>query len=293
MAVFCSWHYHDGLPGCGWKTACGLAQYGVGDELLRAAQAHSLMSGHEGLKDYIHDWADRVREILVKDPLGHIGRRHPKFLDSFPNNFPEVSVVLAYVKPAVNQHNSDTSQFFISSQGLQVPDLQNLAYLCPVKDAESMGTMGKLKDYIWPGVCIRVLLEYRVEIKSRLLITAAKKGVVRVQRMAEWTPAESATIIDSITNSQPDLLESTSWVWVPAPLVDSVLKSSCRTAKRPATGPDWQPDWTATGPKQDWLQSFPVATSVQSSCLKFAKNQWTGLEPVKTGLLEDRLGAVW
>ncbi|KAG1763424.1 hypothetical protein EV702DRAFT_978431, partial [Suillus placidus] len=118
MALICGGDYHDGLLGCGWKTARGLAQYGVGDELLRAAQAHSLMSGHEGLKDYIHDWADCVREILVKDPLGHIGRRHPKILDSFLNNFPEVSVVLAYVKPTVNRHNSDTSQFFISSQGL-------------------------------------------------------------------------------------------------------------------------------------------------------------------------------
>jgi hypothetical protein len=38
--------------------------------------------------------------------------------------------------------------------------------------------------------------------------------------MAEWTPAESATIVDGVTNSQPDLLESTSRVWVPAPLVE-------------------------------------------------------------------------
>lgn len=67
------------------------------------------------------------------------------------------------------------------------------------------------------------LKQYRVEVKSRSLITAAKKGVMRVQHMAEWTPTESATIINSIitsTNPQPDSVESTSRVWVPASLVE-------------------------------------------------------------------------
>ncbi|KAG1781311.1 hypothetical protein EV702DRAFT_1042428 [Suillus placidus] len=241
MALLCGGDYHDGLPGCGWKTARGLAQYGVGDDLLQEAQAHSLTSSHDGLKDYICGWVCRLRKILVKNPLGHIGRRHPRFLNNFPNNFPELSVVLAYVKPQTSvqpvNHNS------CSSVNSKVLDLENLTYLCPVRDAESMGTMRKLQDYIWPGICIHVLLEtqpesiirihseqkalsshtlkqYRIKVKSCSLITAAKKGVMQVQHMVDWTPAESAAIVDSITNSQPDLLESTSRVWVPAPLVE-------------------------------------------------------------------------
>jgi hypothetical protein len=149
-----------------------LAQYGVGDDLLQEARAHSLTPHHEGLKDFICGWVRRVQEILVKDPLGHIGRRHPKFSDNFPDNFLDVSVVLAYVKPPISAQpvNCDSHSFV----GSKVLDLENLAYLCefhfswsrytppgPVTDAESMGTMGKLQDCIWPGICIRVLLEVR------------------------------------------------------------------------------------------------------------------------------------
>jgi hypothetical protein len=159
-------HSQDGLPGCGWKTARGLAQYGVGDDLLQEARVHSLTSSHEALKDYIRGWFRRLQEILVRDPLGHIGWHHPKFLNDIPDSFPDVSVVLAYVKPPTSAQ--PVSHFTCS----KVLDLENLAYLCefhfcwskytppgPVRDAESMGTMQKLQDYIWPGICIRVLLE--------------------------------------------------------------------------------------------------------------------------------------
>jgi holliday junction resolvase YEN1 len=192
MALLCGGDYHvsleptrffvvhfdipclqDGLPGCGWKTARGLAQYGVGDDLLQEARAHSLASSHEGLKAYMRGWFRRLQEILVKDPLGHIGRRHPKFLNNIPNNFPDVSVVLAYVKPPISlQPVNHDPHSFIHSKVLDL--VESLAYLCefhfcwsrytppgPVKDAENMGTMRKLQDYIWPGICIRVLLEVR------------------------------------------------------------------------------------------------------------------------------------
>ncbi|KAG2358110.1 hypothetical protein BDR07DRAFT_1489870 [Suillus spraguei] len=161
MALLCGGDYHDGLPGCGWKTAHGLAQYGIGDDLLREVQAHSLMSSHQGLKDYICSWFCHLQEILVKDPLGYIGRHHPKFLNNIPNSFfPDVSIVLAYVKPPTSVLVGHDFGSFIHSEVL---DLENLAYLCPVRDAESMGTMRKLQDYIWPSICIRVLLETEPE----------------------------------------------------------------------------------------------------------------------------------
>ncbi|KAG1883401.1 PIN domain-like protein, partial [Suillus subluteus] len=160
MALLCSGDYHDGLPGCGWKTARGLVQYGVGDNLLQEARAHSLTSSHEGLKDYICGWFCRLQEILVKDPLGHIGQRHPKFLNNVPDSFPDVSVVLAYVKPPTSvQPVSHDSHLFIHSKVL---DLENLAYLCEFHFCWSRYTPpGPLQDYIWPGICIRVLLEVR------------------------------------------------------------------------------------------------------------------------------------
>ncbi|KAG1808697.1 PIN domain-like protein, partial [Suillus subaureus] len=163
MALLCGGDYHavGGEWHVDWHNMVLVT------DLLQEAQAHSLTSNHEGLKDYICGWSCHLQEILVKDPLGHIGWHHPRFLNNVPDNFPDVSVVLAYVKPPTSAQ--PVSHDFIHSKVL---DLENLAYLCefhfcwskytlpgPVRDAESMGTMWKLQDYIWPGICIHVLLE--------------------------------------------------------------------------------------------------------------------------------------
>lgn len=62
-------------------------------------------------------------------------------------------------------------------------------------------------------------------MKSRTLLTAAKKGIMHVKQLGEWKPAESSAIVESITASQPDLEGTTSRVWVPAPLMEYYVPS--------------------------------------------------------------------
>jgi hypothetical protein len=83
------------------------------------------------------------------------------------------------------------------------------------------------------GSQAHTLKQYRVEVKSRTLLTAAKKGIVRVKQLGEWKPAESSVLVESITDSQPDLEGTTSRVWVPAPLMEHFLPSLvCAFTKR-------------------------------------------------------------
>lgn len=150
-----------------------MAQYGIGDNLLRAV--HSLAFNKVALQAYIHGWARRLQDILVNDPLGHIGRRHPRFLKQFPENFPDPSVVLAYVKPPINALPTGIDNFNSTSVQHTSPNildmLENLAYLCEfyfgwtqhtppgsTRDAETTGTLGKLRDYVWTGVCLHSML---------------------------------------------------------------------------------------------------------------------------------------
>lgn len=151
-------------------TARRLAQYGVGDDLLHAA--HSLASNEKALQTYIDGWACRVQKILIEDPLQHIGQHHTKYLNNFPSNFPTPSLVLAYTNPVISALSMDTNSVTLLPQtSSTVLDIERLAYLCefhfgwtqhtppgPIRDAETSGTLRKLQDYVWTGVCLHSML---------------------------------------------------------------------------------------------------------------------------------------
>lgn len=151
-------------------TARRIAQYGVGDDLLHAA--HSFASNEEALQIYIDGWACRVQKILIEDPLGHIGRHHTRYLNNFPLNFLTPSLVLAYTNPVISALSTDSNSVTLLPQtSSNALDIERLAYLCEfhfgwtqntppgsIRDAKTSGTLRKLQDYIWTGVCLHSML---------------------------------------------------------------------------------------------------------------------------------------
>ncbi|KAF9232474.1 PIN domain-like protein, partial [Melanogaster broomeanus] len=164
MALFCGGDYDKGLPHCGWKTTHSLAQQGVGDELLHAAETMP----REDLTKFIHHWVKHIRDLLAE--MGHKNKRYQMLSEKFPENFPSPTIVLAYVKPATTDISHASVLLPLSrSTG---SDLEELAFLCdfhfgwsrggppvPIHAIESSGTLGKLQRLVWEGMCIRALCE--------------------------------------------------------------------------------------------------------------------------------------
>ncbi|KAI6137809.1 PIN domain-like protein [Pisolithus tinctorius] len=163
MALFCGGDYNNGLLRCGWKTTRVLAQHGVGDELLRAA---TTTANEDDLTTFLGPWVKHVRDLLTE-----MGCK--KLSATFPSDFPSPAVVLAYVKPSITFTCADPgppqalSMLLRTLQGI---NLERLAFLCefrfgwsrggppvPVHTIESSGTLGKLKNLVYEGVCIRNL----------------------------------------------------------------------------------------------------------------------------------------
>ncbi|KAI5982397.1 PIN domain-like protein [Pisolithus orientalis] len=163
MALFCGGDYDNGLSRCGWKTTRALAQHGVGDELLHAA---TTTANEDDLTTFLGPWVKHVCDLLTE-----MGCK--KLSATFPTDFPSPAVVLAYVKPSITFTCADPGPpqaLSMLLRKLQGIDLERLAFLCefrfgwsrggppvPVHAIESSGTLGKLKNLVYEGVCIRNL----------------------------------------------------------------------------------------------------------------------------------------
>ncbi|KAF9236254.1 PIN domain-like protein [Melanogaster broomeanus] len=166
MALFCGGDYDKGLPHCGWKTTRSLAQQGVGDELLHAAETMN----KEDLTKFIGCWVKHVRDLLAE--MGQENKRYRMLSENFPENFPSPAIVLAYVKPATTDVGHASAHIPLPLSCPMSADLEQLAFLCefhfgwsrggppvPVHAIESSGTLGKLQRLVWEGMCIRALCE--------------------------------------------------------------------------------------------------------------------------------------
>ncbi|KAI5982619.1 hypothetical protein F5J12DRAFT_944644 [Pisolithus orientalis] len=153
----------NGLSCCGWKTTRALAQHGVGDELLHAV---TTTVNEDDLTTFLGPWVKHVCDLLTE-----MGCK--KLSATFPTDFPSPAVVLAYVKPSITFTCADPGPpqaLSMLLRKLQGIDLERLAFLCefrfgwsrggppiPVHAIESSGTLGKLKNLVYEGVCIRNL----------------------------------------------------------------------------------------------------------------------------------------
>ncbi|KAF8834143.1 PIN domain-like protein, partial [Paxillus ammoniavirescens] len=99
MVVLCGGDYNNGLRGCGWTTALGLAWYRLGDDLFDAM--HNLEAAD--LATFITSWRDRLCQTLAHDPAGHLGQCHPALAEiASSGSFPDLDVVRAYTHPVTS-----------------------------------------------------------------------------------------------------------------------------------------------------------------------------------------------
>ena len=150
--------YQVGLKGCGWKTACLLAQSELARSLFLAA---SLSSSQAGLRNFLRDWRPKLRTLLAHDPQNILGRRYPLLAKNITDTFPSVDIVLQYAQPLTSWTMDQIPD--TNSWQLRQPCLTKIATLC--EKYFSWGSSGdivsRFKETLWPGITIRHLLLVR------------------------------------------------------------------------------------------------------------------------------------
>ncbi|KIJ63937.1 hypothetical protein HYDPIDRAFT_28837 [Hydnomerulius pinastri MD-312] len=166
MAVLCGGDYSNGVPGCGHKTALGLAHYPLGDQLLHASRTLD----EADLAQYVTSWITRACDALLSDPLDHFPTREHSVARSIRSQFPKTTILRAYAQPLVDPTINETVLTAFNSPECSSVNVERLAFLCEfrfgwsrrtpsgtVKKLESSGTLGKLENLVYEGTCIRAL----------------------------------------------------------------------------------------------------------------------------------------
>ncbi|KAE9409910.1 PIN domain-like protein [Gymnopus androsaceus JB14] len=93
--------YGSSLTNCGIKISCGLARAGFGKSLCKAAINHPKDSPQ--LNTFLRQWRAQLSQELRTNSSGFLPHKSPKLADSVPETFPDIKVLLAYLRPVTSE----------------------------------------------------------------------------------------------------------------------------------------------------------------------------------------------
>ncbi|KAJ7222436.1 PIN domain-like protein [Mycena pura] len=152
IALLVGGDYSDGLDQCGIVTAIGLAQAGLGRQLI---------SGIAGKSDaqssiFLQIWQQSLRSELMTNASGRLPHKSRRLALQIPQNFPDLDVINLYLRPLVSG---------------AIPDLVALSYQPPCLDllahfaedhfiwGNHIGILDHFVDHIFGGLVIRELVQ--------------------------------------------------------------------------------------------------------------------------------------
>ncbi|EIW76723.1 hypothetical protein CONPUDRAFT_146515 [Coniophora puteana RWD-64-598 SS2] len=176
----------DGLARCGPQIAAGLARAGLGDTLLEAAETKT----RPELKQFLDGWREQLRQELRTNASGCLGTKKPALAKQIPDAFPDVDVLLSYVRPVTSETERQPGPGappVSEIRWAREPDVRMLARLCEqkfewgVKDV----IIRRFRTVVWPGAVLRIMrravLDAEEERAERVPVTPRRdKGKGRV-----------------------------------------------------------------------------------------------------------------
>jgi len=221
VALLSGGDYSTGLHGCGPKIAYGIAQYGLGRNLIWACQNYP----DSQLAMYLSDVRHELRHLLRADPLGLIGRRCPVLADNVAESFPSIQVLRDYAEPLTSWSRGQNGVAAIPTVDFNEADLSGLALFC----SQRLGWVpsvvhDKFEIYMWPGACLRSisLTPWMAEGLVTRKILSGSGRTVKMYRINIIGDGILALVEDGISQahgSRPRGLSKRSSVWIPLPII--------------------------------------------------------------------------
>lgn len=157
--------YHPGgLARCGPVIAHGLAQCGFGDTLFQAAQNHSL----EELVAFLVSWRHELRQELLTNSQGYIGKKQPALAKTIPDSFPDIDVLLSYVNPITSETMGKADYYDQLTWGKE-PDLGKLAANCELSFewGYKEAIIKRFRTVIWHAAILRILRRAVLDLDAK------------------------------------------------------------------------------------------------------------------------------
>ena len=171
-------YQQGGLMRCGVTTAHGLAKCGFGDSLYEAAANLD----REDLEVFLVTWREELRQELRTNSQQVIGRKQVALANSIPEDFPDIDILLSYVKPITSESMGWESNN-LKHTWFKEPDVAKLAAVCECyfewgyKDA----IIKRFRTVMWHSIVLRILRRAILDLDERAagevtFTTPRKKG---------------------------------------------------------------------------------------------------------------------
>ncbi|PPQ63450.1 hypothetical protein CVT24_004982 [Panaeolus cyanescens] len=143
-----------GVSDCGPNTACALARCGFGDSLFEAAETLS----RDELEDFLVGWRRELIQELRTNSRGIIGRKLVALSGKVTDKFPDIDILLSYVKPITSQSMGRESNNLLLTWENE-PDLAKLAGACELffEWGYKEAILKRFRTVMWPGIVLRIL----------------------------------------------------------------------------------------------------------------------------------------
>ncbi|KAJ4479219.1 hypothetical protein J3R30DRAFT_3882938 [Lentinula aciculospora] len=157
--------YGTGLDNCGVKISYGLARAGFGKSLCQAALTHDENSLE--LQNFIHQWKSQLAKELKTNASGFLPRKSPKLANTIPESFPDIKVLLAYLRPVTSESLGRSARYddlLVNNSGQdgwlkKDPSLSQLAEKCEFYFEWGFlkSIIKRFRTVIFHGVVLRIL----------------------------------------------------------------------------------------------------------------------------------------
>jgi len=154
---------------CGVTTAHALARCGFGDSLYEAA----VNLDRDDLEEFLVAWRHELREELRTNSKGEIGRKQVALAKSITESFPDIDILLSYVRPITSEsmgRESNNTRITWSRE----PDLAKLAATCEFyfEWGYKEAIIKRFRTVIWHSVVLRILRRAVLDIDQKSASTA-------------------------------------------------------------------------------------------------------------------------
>ena len=209
-------YQQSGITRCGTTTAHGLAKCGFGDSLYTAAINLSRVQ----LVEFLVTWRHELRHELRTNSRGEIGRKHPSLSKAIPEDFPDIDILLSYVRPITSEsmgRESNNSKL----TWVKEPDVGKLAALCEFyfEWGYKESIIKRFRTIMWHPITLRILrravlnADAHTKLSTSSLPSTPRKQKSKVN-LAPGTPskfiAQYFSSLNITSSPKPDVFSSDS-----------------------------------------------------------------------------------
>jgi len=144
-----------GLHGFGQSMAKALASGQLAVSLYYSATNLS----ENDLRTYLLTWRLDLKDELLNDPHGALGRTYPHLANAIPLTFPNPKVLRQYTHPLTSSINLGSSARISKWFFLTFPNTVALALLCDQYFGWGPDILNRLSTNVWDGYFIRQLAQ--------------------------------------------------------------------------------------------------------------------------------------